>query len=130
MEVCSCKEGEAKTMSGPRMDVARLGLALSRELVTGTRWVATGAYELTHGITLQNVPYMDLLTLMSFEVTPMTTMTTMDSQEPACCYNSHLLGFLQLPYKACFGGAKFDTGLDPMEFDTPSRHFTALISSW
>ena len=35
-------------------------------------------------ITLQNAPYMDykLLVLMSFEV---TTVTTMDSQEPACC---------------------------------------------
>ena len=41
----------------------------------------------------QNVPYMDfnLLALVSFEF---TTVTTMDSQEPACCYNSHLLGFL------------------------------------
>ena len=35
MEVCSCKEDEAKTMSGLRTDVARLGLALSRELVSG-----------------------------------------------------------------------------------------------
>ena len=35
-------------------------------------------------ITLQNVPYMDhkLLVLMSFEG---TTVTSMDSQEPACC---------------------------------------------
>ena len=35
-------------------------------------------------ITLQNAPYMDykLLVLMSFEV---TTVTSMDSQEPACC---------------------------------------------
>ena len=43
-------------------------------------------------ITLQNPPYMDfnLLVLMSFEV---TTTTTMDSQEPACCDNSHLLDF-------------------------------------
>ena len=34
-------------------------------------------------ITLQNAPYMDykLLVLMSFEV---TTVTSMDSQEPAC----------------------------------------------
>ena len=36
------------------------------------------------------LPYLDykLLVLMSFEV---TTMTTMDSQEPACCDHSHLL---------------------------------------
>ena len=34
-------------------------------------------------ITLQNVPYMDVL--MSFED------TTMDSQEPACCDDGHLL---------------------------------------
>ena len=35
-------------------------------------------------ITLQNAPYMDykLLMLTSFEV---TTVTTMGSQEPACC---------------------------------------------
>jgi len=41
----------------------------------------------------KNAPYMEfiLLVLMSFEV---TTVTTMDSQEPACCDNSHLLGFL------------------------------------
>ena len=42
-------------------------------------------------ITLQNAPYMDykLLVLMSFEV---TTVTTMDSQEPACCDDDgHLL---------------------------------------
>jgi len=38
-------------------------------------------------ITLQNAPYMDynLLMLTSFEV------TTMDSQEPACCDSGHLL---------------------------------------
>ena len=38
-------------------------------------------------ITLQNAPYMDykLLVLMSFEV------TSMDSQEPACCDDGHLL---------------------------------------
>ena len=41
-------------------------------------------------ITLQNAPYMGykLLVLMSFEV---TTVTSMDSQEPACCDDSHLL---------------------------------------
>ena len=41
-------------------------------------------------ITLQNVPYMDhkLLVLMSFEV---TTVTSMDSQEPTCCDDGHLL---------------------------------------
>ena len=41
-------------------------------------------------ITLQNAPYLDykLLVLMSFKV---TTMTSMDSQEPACCDHSHLL---------------------------------------
>ena len=41
-------------------------------------------------ITLQNAPYKDykLLVLMSFEV---TTMTSMDSQEPACCDDGHLL---------------------------------------
>ena len=41
-------------------------------------------------ITLQNAPYMDynLLVLTSFEV---ATVTTMDSQEPPCCDNSHLL---------------------------------------
>ena len=41
-------------------------------------------------ITLQNVPYMDhkLLVLMSFEV---TTVTSMDFQEPACCDDGHLL---------------------------------------
>ena len=40
-------------------------------------------------ITLQNVPYMDykLLVLMSFEV---TTVTSMDSQEPPCD-DGHLL---------------------------------------
>ena len=44
-------------------------------------------------ITLQNVPYIDykLLVLTSFVV---ATVTTMDSQESACCDNSHLLGFL------------------------------------
>ena len=41
-------------------------------------------------ITLQNAAY-NLLVLTSFEV---TTVTTMDSEEPACCYNSHLLGVL------------------------------------
>ena len=57
----------------------------------------------------------NLLVPMSFEV---STVTTMDSQEPASCDNSHLLGFLtkyvganmQLPYKARFGGAKFGRG--------------------
>ena len=41
-------------------------------------------------ITLQNAPYMDykLLVLMSFEV---TTATSIDSQEPACCDDGHLL---------------------------------------
>ena len=41
-------------------------------------------------ITLQNAPYKDykLLVLTSFEV---TTVTTMDSQEPACCDDGHLL---------------------------------------
>jgi len=41
-------------------------------------------------ITLQNAPYKDykLLVLMSFEV---TTATSMDSQEPACCDDGHLL---------------------------------------
>ena len=44
-------------------------------------------------ITLQNMPYMDykLLVLMSFEV---TTVTTMDSQEPTPpprCDEGHLL---------------------------------------
>ena len=40
-------------------------------------------------ITLQNAPFKDynLLMLMSFEV---TTVTSMDSQEPACC-DGHLL---------------------------------------
>ena len=44
-------------------------------------------------ITLKKAPSMDfnLLVLTNFEV---TTMTTMESQEPTCCYNSHLLGFL------------------------------------
>ena len=41
-------------------------------------------------ITLQNAPYKDykLLVLTSFEV---TSVTTMDSQEPACCDDGHLL---------------------------------------
>ena len=54
------------------------------------RWTSV---PILYRITLQNAPYMDfnLLVLTSFEV---TTMTTMDSQEPTCCYNSHLLGFL------------------------------------
>ena len=41
-------------------------------------------------ITLQNAPYKDykLLVLTSFEV---TTVTSMDSQEPACCDDGHLL---------------------------------------
>ena len=41
-------------------------------------------------ITLQNTPYKDykLLMLMSFEV---ATVTSMDSQEPACCDDCHLL---------------------------------------
>ena len=40
-------------------------------------------------ITLQNAPYKDykLLVLTSFEV----TTVTMDSQEPACCDDGHLL---------------------------------------
>ena len=44
-------------------------------------------------ITLQNAPYKDykLPVLMSFEV---TTVTSMDSQEPTCCDDGHLLGFL------------------------------------
>ena len=44
-------------------------------------------------IALQNAPYMDykLLVLMSFEV---TTVTSIDSQESACCDDGHLLGFL------------------------------------
>ena len=41
-------------------------------------------------ITLQTTPYKDykLLMLMSFEV---TTVTSMDSQEPTCCDDGHLL---------------------------------------
>ena len=41
-------------------------------------------------ITLQSAPYKDykLLVLTSFEV---TTVTSMDSQEPACCDDGHLL---------------------------------------
>ena len=43
-------------------------------------------------ITLQNTPYKDynllVLTLTSFEV---ATVTTMDSQEPVCCDDGHLL---------------------------------------
>ena len=41
-------------------------------------------------ITLQNTPYKDykLLVLTSFEV---TTVTSMDSQELACCDDGHLL---------------------------------------
>ena len=41
-------------------------------------------------ITLQNTPYKDykLLVLTSFEV---TTVTSMDSQEPACCDDGHQL---------------------------------------
>ena len=41
-------------------------------------------------ITLQNMPYMDykLFVLMSFEV---TTVTSMDSQELACCDDGHPL---------------------------------------
>ena len=40
-------------------------------------------------ITLQNAPYKDykLLVLTSFEV---TTVTSMDSQEPTCCDDGHL----------------------------------------
>ena len=58
----------------------------------------------------KNAPYIgfNLHMLMSFEV---STVTTMDSQEPACCDSSHLLSFLaKLPYKARFGGAKFGRG--------------------
>ena len=70
------------------------------------RWTSV---PILYQIMLQNVPYMDfnLLVLTSFEV---TTMITMDSQEPACCYSSQLAWILkevdasmQLPYKACFG---------------------------
>ena len=41
-------------------------------------------------ITLQNVPYKDynLLVLTSFEI---ATVISMDSQEPACCDDGHLL---------------------------------------
>ena len=41
-------------------------------------------------ITLQNAPYKGykLLVLTSFEV---TTATSMDSQEPTCCDDGHLL---------------------------------------
>ena len=41
-------------------------------------------------ITLHNAACMDykLLVLMSFEV---TTVTSMDSQEPACCDDGHLV---------------------------------------
>ena len=56
----------------------------------------------------KSIPYMDLNLLVSFEF---TTVTTMDSQESTCCCNGHLLALsanIQLPYKACFGGAKFD----------------------
>ena len=43
-------------------------------------------------ITFQNVPYKDykLLVLTSFEV---TTVTSMDSQEPSCCDDGHLLAY-------------------------------------
>ena len=61
-------------------------------------------------ITLQNVPYMDykLLVLMSFEV---TTVTSMDSQDPACSgFLTKQVQTCSLPYKARFGSAKFDTG--------------------
>ena len=56
-------------------------------------------------ITLQNAPYKDykLLMLTSFEV---ITVTSMDSQEPVCCDDGHLLA----SYKAHFGSAKFDRG--------------------
>ena len=41
-------------------------------------------------ITLKNASYMEykLLVLTSFEV---ATVTTMDSQQPACCDDGHLL---------------------------------------
>ena len=41
-------------------------------------------------IALQNTPYMNYkqLVLTSFEV---ATVTTMDSQQPACCDDGHLL---------------------------------------
>ena len=61
----------------------------------------------------------NLLVLMSFEV---ATVTAMDSQEPACCYNSHLLGLnevvvnMQLPYKARFVYAKFSRGWDQLMY--------------
>ena len=64
-------------------------------------WVVSGAYEpplrgalssvpILCRITLQNAPYKDykLLVLTSFKV---TTVTSMDSQEPACCDDGHLL---------------------------------------
>ena len=69
-------------------------------------WCIPGAYELPRReggwtsvpilcqITLQNAPYMDykLLVLITFEV---TAVTSMDSQEPACCDDGHLsAGFL------------------------------------
>ena len=58
----------------------------------------------------------NLLVLTSFEV---ATVITMDSQEPACCYNSHLLGFLTAsPYKARFGGAKFGRGWGQLMYGT------------
>ena len=63
-------------------------------------------------ITIQNAPYMDykLLVLMSFEV---TTVTSMDSQEPPCCDDATrwLLNEVgSLPYKGRFGSAKFNSG--------------------
>ena len=65
-------------------------------------WFEQGAYEppqregaldqcaILSRITLQNAPYKDynLNVLTSFEV---TAVTTMNSQEPACCDDGHLL---------------------------------------
>ena len=55
-----------------------------------------------------------LLVLMSFEV---TTVTSMDSQEPSPAVMMATCGLLNehaayLNNKACFGGAKFDRGWD------------------
>ena len=54
------------------------------------RWTSV---PILYRITLQNASYMDfkLLLLTSFEV---AATDYYDSQEPACCFNSHLLGFL------------------------------------
>ena len=55
------------------------------------RWTSV---PILYRITLQNVPYMDFNLLVLITSFAVATVTTMDSQEPACCYNSHLLGFL------------------------------------